>query len=188
MPMDLFEGTYLIPPPSSVWSSTELIANRARQLQKRASDLARLRSKVWAERRRLMDAFEQSHGRSIVDYDFKRGALVLVRNTEIEKSLNRKMTHRYYGPMVVLSRNRGGAYVLCELDGTLFHRPYGAFRLVPYFARRHIDLPEIAAFVDVPEALERLEDELDDGSDDSPEATEDVDSASHSGESDGSDE
>jgi len=33
------------------------------------------------------------------------------------------MRPRYSGPVVVISRNRGGAYVLCELNGSVFDRP-----------------------------------------------------------------
>jgi hypothetical protein len=69
----------------------------------------------------------------------------------------------------VLARNRGGAYVLCELDGTLFHRPYAAFRLVPYFARRTIALPDVSSFVDVPSALDELVGDNDAGIDDETE-------------------
>ena len=50
-------------------------------------------------------------------------------------------------PLVVVSRNRGGAYVLCELDGTVLHCPIAGFRLMPYLARASIPLPE--NFVDI---------------------------------------
>jgi hypothetical protein len=40
-------------------------------------------------------------------------------NTQIEKSLNKKMHARYIGPLIVVSRNYGGAYILAELDGTV---------------------------------------------------------------------
>ena len=36
----------------------------------------------------------------------------------------------------------GGAYVLCELDGAVMDRPVAAFRVVPYFPRHAIPLPD----------------------------------------------
>ena len=66
-----------------------------------------------------------------------------MRNTAIEKSLNRKMRPRYLGPYVVLSRNQGGAYILCELDGSVLDRPVAAFRIIPYLARESIETPWI---------------------------------------------
>jgi hypothetical protein len=64
-----------------------------------------------------------------------------MRNTQIKKSLNRKMCTRYIGPLIVVSCNYGGAYILSELDGTVLHRPIAAFRLLPYFPRKSIPLP-----------------------------------------------
>ncbi|RPD52796.1 hypothetical protein L227DRAFT_514230, partial [Lentinus tigrinus ALCF2SS1-6] len=84
---------------------------------------------------------------------FKAGRLVLMRNTAIEKSLNRKMRARYLGPYVVVSRNRGGAYIVAELNGAVFDRPVAAFRLIPYLAREDvIPLP--------PDALDTDEERL----------------------------
>ena len=78
-----------------------------------------------------------------------------MHNTQIEKSLNRKMRPRYLGPLIVIARNHGGAYILCELDGSVLHRPVAAFRLLPYLARKSILLsPD---FLDIDEnRLEEL--------------------------------
>ena len=85
----------------------------------------------------------------IWDFDFKAGDLVLIWNTAIEKALNWKMRPQYFGPMVVISRNRGGAYIICDLDGTLGHAPIAAFRVVPYLTCEKLKLPNIEQYIDV---------------------------------------
>ena len=74
---------------------------------------------------------------------------MLIRNTAIEKSLNRKMRARYLGPLIVISRNRGGAYIIAELDGAVFDRPIAAFRVIPYFTRQSIPIPPLEELIDV---------------------------------------
>jgi len=96
--------------------------------------------------------FERDHPSVIKNFNFKRGNLVLARNTAIEKLLNRKMRPRYIGPYIVIRKNRGGAYIICELDGAVLDRPLAAFRLIPYFARKRIPLP--------PSVLDADEDQL----------------------------
>ena len=81
------------------------------------------------------------------------------------------MRPRYLGPLIVISRNRGGAYILAELDGSVFDRPIAAFRVIPYFARRKIDLPPLDNLLDISrQRLTELEStdntELDDNSPD----------------------
>jgi hypothetical protein len=122
-------------------STTDLISRRAITLQKRSADINNLYSKVYQARLKAARWFEQDHLRTLKNFDFQRGSLVLMRNTQIEKSLNKKMRARYIGPLIVVSHNYGGAYILAELDGTVLHRPIAAFRLLPYFAHKSIPLP-----------------------------------------------
>ena len=70
-----------------------------------------------------------------------------MRNTQIEKSLNRKMRPRYLGPLFVVSHNYGGAYIIAELDGTVFPRLVAAFCIIPYFAHKSIPIP--TDFIDI---------------------------------------
>jgi hypothetical protein len=150
LPLDIAEATYLLPPLSAPLSTTELIATRAITLQKRRAHLSTLHSKVMTAHVQAAVRFKRTHSATVRDFNFQRGDLVLVRNTAIEKALNRKMRPRYTGPVIVISRNRGGAYVLCELNGSVFDRPVAAFHVIPYFARNALALPNLNNFLDVP--------------------------------------
>src|SRR5271155_1504061 len=154
LPFDIAEANYLLPPPESTLTTTDLISRRAIALQKRRSQLAALHNKVYSARLRAAVRFEKEHAHTIRDFDFKLGDLVLVRNTAIEKALNRKMRARYLGPLIVISRNRGGAYIIAELDGSIFDRPIAAFRVIPYFARTKLELPLLDKLLDI--SQERL--------------------------------
>jgi len=88
-----------------------------------------------------------------------------MHNTKIEYALNKKMKPHYDGPFIVISRNHGGAYILCQLDGSVFHRPIAAFRLLPYHACDSIYLPDDMMDIDTQKLREleqsNVEDDID---------------------------
>ena len=98
---------------------------------------------MWRSRLESVRQFLKTHGRAVKDFDFERGDLVLYRNTRVEKEASRKSKPRYLGPMVVVRRTKGGAYVLAELDGTVSLTRFAAFRIIPYFPRTNIVIPDI---------------------------------------------
>ena len=149
LPFDIAEANYLLPPPDSVLSTTDLIARCAVALQKRRSHLTNLHDKVYEARIKAAIRFELEHAHTMRSYNFKLGDLVLMHNTAIEKALNRKMCTRYLGPLIFISRNRGGACILAELDGSLLHRPIAAFRVIPYLARERIEIPSLEDLIDI---------------------------------------
>jgi len=61
IPLNIIEATYLLPPPDSILSATDLIARRAIALQKRDSDLAHLHSTVYKARVKAAITFEKKH-------------------------------------------------------------------------------------------------------------------------------
>jgi len=62
------------------------------------------------------------------------------------------MRARYLGPFIVLSRNHRGAYIISELDGSVFDCPFAAFRIIPFFAHERLDLPPLDTLLDVSRA------------------------------------
>ena len=121
LPFDIAEENYLLLPPDSPLSTTNLIVQRAIALQKWREHLTELHRKVHTARLKAAIQFEKDHAHTICDYNFKSGDLVLIRSTVIKKALNWKMRARYR-PLIVVSCNKGGAYIIAELDGTVFDR------------------------------------------------------------------
>lgn len=140
-PFDIAEATFLLPPMDKPLSSSELLALRGMQLRLRDQDLDQVRDRVLKARFKSVEQFKERFANTIVDYDFKPGDLVLVRNKAVETSHSRKQFPRYLGPYAVVRRTEGGSYFLTELDGAFAKRPYAAFRLVPYYPRSKLSVP-----------------------------------------------
>jgi len=158
-PFDIAESTYLVPALAVPATTEELIAHRARQLQKRPRDLSKMVERVKKARYDSLAQYIRRHANTIRSYDFEPGDLVLVRNTSVESSLNKKTKPRYLGPMVVVHRNKGGAYILSEADGAVAKLAYAAFRIVPFQTRfpKKVELEQLLTQDD----LEEVRDEAD---------------------------
>ena len=154
-PFDLAEATYLAPKIDGLMTTEDLIAQRAIMLQKRPQDLLRVREQVVKARWDSVKQLEKLMKNSLHDYKFDPGSLVIVRNSKFDKTLSDKTKPRYFRPMVVIRRTKGGSYVLGELDGSLSKLRFAAFRLMPYHPRNIKAVP-VTKFWD--DSLEDLED------------------------------
>ena len=88
------------------------------------------------------EQFEKRFARKLSNKTFKTGDLVLVRNTQIEMSHDRKSKQRYLGPYEVTYHTEKGNYYVKELDGTKLRGRIAAFQVYPYISRRHAFMKE----------------------------------------------
>ncbi|KIM40428.1 hypothetical protein M413DRAFT_73156 [Hebeloma cylindrosporum] len=126
-----------------------------------------MRERISKIKRDSLLRFKEKNQATIRDYHFNKGDLVLVRNTAIESSLNKKMKPRYLEPMIIVARRQGGSYIVAEMDGSVWQQKVTAFRIMPYFARRSLTLPEnIHEILDQDEeALKKIDESEWDGDD-----------------------
>lgn len=141
LPFDLTLATFLVPDLCQPLSTADLLATRARQLQKRQDDLDNIHDRVLKSRYTSVQQFKRQYKNTIKDHNFGPGSLVLVRNAGADSELASKIKPKYFGPMVVIRRTRNGAYRLAELDGAISKLRYAAFRLIPYFSRSRTSIP-----------------------------------------------
>ena len=149
LPFNILEANYLLPPPNFILSTTDLIAQWVVALQKWLMDLVQLCTRVHDACNWSMIQFEKKNAAKIRDFNFKCGNLILIHNMAIEKSLYWKMQARYFSLMVVVSKNWGGTYIVCELDRTLIHRLIAAYQAVPYFTCNYIEILDLKKHINV---------------------------------------
>ena len=62
------------------------------------------------------------------------------------------MKPRYLGPMVVVRKLQGGAYILAELDSSVWQNKVAAFRVLLYLSRRKLNFnSEVKELLDASE-------------------------------------
>src|SRR6266700_6904454 len=108
-----------------------------RQIQKHPQDVERAAKILKKARFASKAQFEQRFLRRLSHDEYQTGELVLVRNSGIELSHNRKHQPQYLGPYEVDQKASEKSYTLKDLDGTPFRHRVATFRLLPYISRRH---------------------------------------------------
>jgi hypothetical protein len=114
-------------------------------LTKHPDDLAKAAETLKKARFSSKEQFERRFHKKLQPRNYNPGELVLIRNTQIENRMSRKHMPRYLGPYEVVRKNRGGAYVIQELDGSIYPGHIAAFRLIPYISRKHWFMQENSA-------------------------------------------
>ncbi|KAG1797722.1 uncharacterized protein HD556DRAFT_1440684 [Suillus plorans] len=105
LPFDITEATFMLPAVSSIISTSDLISLHARQLEKQDEDLALAHKRLLKSQLASVKDFQHRFSKTIQDYAFKPGDLILVLNKKIEAVSNAKCKPRYFRPMVVVSQS-----------------------------------------------------------------------------------
>jgi hypothetical protein len=158
LPFDITQATFMIEGYKEGLSTSDLLALRVRQLEKRPEDIEQAAQSLVDHWCKSKMAFEAKFQHLFHKEDFKDGEFVLMRNSGIESSLDKKSKPRYLGPFIVFRKTKRGSYVLMELDGTLMRKNTAAFRLAPYIARDKKALEKLAKYN--PEVTETLVEEF----------------------------
>jgi len=153
IPLDVVEATWLVKYPEKMVSSAELVGLRALALTKHVEHIEEIRQRVSREKIRRTLQLENNLQHKIKEFNLKLGSLVMVKNSAIELLANRKMKPHYLGPILVIRCLRG-AFILAELDGTVWQNKVVAFRIIPYLARKEISYnKEVRRLLDAPEEI-----------------------------------
>ena len=121
-------------------SQKDLLALRIRQLEKREEDINNAAQILLESRLRSKAQFEKRYETRLSQNSYDPGDLVLIRNSAVEKELDRKTKPRYLGPYEVIGRSQNNAYVLCDLNGAILQHTIAGFRILPYIDRNALSL------------------------------------------------
>lgn len=140
LPFDLTEASFMIEGYRSGMTSSELLALRMRQLDKREEDVARAADAIKMARMSSKEQFERRFHSRLRKIPLQPGQLVLVRDVSRDTNLAGKYTPRYAGPYEVVRMTKKETYVIKELNGAVLRQGFAGFRLLPYRSRVPSDL------------------------------------------------
>lgn len=143
LPFDLTEASFMVEGFRSGLTTAELLALKVQQLEKRTEDIAQAAETLARNRLGTKEQFERKFHARLQKDSYDPGFLVLVRNSGIEKSLDKKTKPRYQGPFEIVRHTTGGSYVLQELDGSVKRQSVAAFGIIPYISRKDTRLYQL---------------------------------------------
>jgi hypothetical protein len=121
LPIELTVPTWSTLPWSTIEDRSDLIAMRARQIERRDSDVREALFR--AERMRENNADYSDDRHTLRTDPLEEGHLVLLHDTQKagDMSAVQKLKYRWLGPYKIAEVKGNGSYAIAELDGTRVH-------------------------------------------------------------------
>lgn len=139
LPIELEIPTWRILPWDEVHSTADLLAMRARQLQRRDDDLEE--ATLHLQRMRLEGKERHDLKYGIRDEELAVGSIVLLHDTTREKDMSRKLFFKWLGPYRICDTVKDkGTYMLEELDGSRLAGTFAGDRLKKFHPHQQLQL------------------------------------------------
>ncbi|OMJ26655.1 hypothetical protein AYI69_g3938 [Smittium culicis] len=116
LPIEFKHATWIAVSWDDNMSTTDLLKARMRQMEAKEELVTIAADKVKKSRERNKIYFEKKH--KIRHNPLEEGYMVLLYDSTIGKSRERKLDNRWNGPYIVTKSLGNGSYYLRELDGT----------------------------------------------------------------------
>lgn len=138
LPIELDVCTWSVLPWDEVTSTTDLLAMRARALERREDDLDEARLRLRRMREKGKEQFDARHRTR--QAPLEAGMLVLSHDTfgSMNVSSSKKLDFRWFGPFrITKAIPEKGTYILSELNGAVLKGTYAGHRLKQFFPREN---------------------------------------------------
>jgi transposase-like protein len=135
LPVDLELETYLGTDWKKIQSTEELLVARTEQLERREEVIQTAYRKMKEARAK---ALEPQNNKKSIRKPLEPGSLVLAYNKSLDSQWGKLFANRWNGPYQIEAQEKGGSYVLKELDGSILKRRFSASQIKPFYARGHL--------------------------------------------------
>ncbi|THU83349.1 hypothetical protein K435DRAFT_556805, partial [Dendrothele bispora CBS 962.96] len=132
---DVTEATWQTLDWDKATSTTDLLALRILQLQRRDPNLEVASKELRKTRRRAIEDFEKRHHSQFDFSGYEPGMWVWLRESQLENLLGDKGHWTYSGPYIIHEKLQNDAFVLQEIDGALMKGHVNIRRLRLFFFR-----------------------------------------------------
>jgi len=137
-----------------VKTTAELLAARARQLERREEDTDEAQENV--RKSRLPNKAYLDKNRRERVQTIEIGDMVLLYNSSLEKQWSQKLKNKWLGPYKIREIGETGTYLLNELDGMELQRIFAGDQIKKFFARCGVEDDKAEVPEQIVEEVEEL--------------------------------